>query len=1157
MLQEVVKRDGRKEPLIPSKLNQWGEWASKSLGKYVDWVSVVTQTVSTLPNTCTTKELQQALIKVCLDHNTWSYNRMAGRLYAALIYKDMYGDEIPSVKAVHMKLIKAGLMVELGYSDAEYDKINSFMKHNRDFELAHYQLEQVRKKYALRDKSKGTEYESCQFVYMRMAMALAADEDSVTKLEDVKVYYEQFSKGVINAPTPNYVNLGTPLRGYASCFPKGAIVNTSKGFKPIEDVEVGDTVVTHNNLWQKVYHTQSKPYSGKFCRVNTVATFTDEFVSTEDHRVYGIKGLKPSDIETRDTLIPREWIKADNLRVGDYVKLGYEVSVEVREDTIWDLVKDTINTEVSARYNNQYVLEKEVIHLPLDYKESGNAKQPDIKNISVFNKDMFRLFGYYLAEGCICNPSRGSKHLIFTFCKDELSYIEDTKDVLEKLGARVNVSTNLKDNTTKLTVYAKSLVELFNNIFGTGFDKKSLPSLIMKAPHELQEQLLVGLMRGDGCSNKEGFVLQLSNIPLIRQLKDICLRLKLSVSVSKKDVEGMGRSPFAVLKLRLSKDDELSKLIGKNLDTIKMRNVPSKGLIYLSDGAYARVKMLSSYHNDEEVYDLSVENDKSFTVSGIAVHNCCLHTTNDNAKSLAIGDHIAYTMTCMSAGIGAHINTRSMGDPVRNGTILHQGKLPYYRSLVAATKANLQSGRGGASTIYYPIFDPEVDVISRLKNPMSTEDKKIRGADYALQVNKFVVRKAAKNEDMFCFNSFTAPDLYEAFYSEDQELFAELYAKYEKRRNFKKVWFNPRDVIITVLNEGYETGRAYLHFVDEANTHTPFKESIYSSNLCNEIQLPTKGYSNMQDLYNPDFDGEGEIALCSLAAINVGKVKSEKDYEDAAYYSLKMIDKVIHLGEYVFPHLEKTAKSRLSAGIGITGLAEYMAQGKLSFSSPEGKRAMHELAERHAYYTIKASLRLAKEKGNAPWISKTKWSEGWLPIDTYNKNVDSVVDSTLLYDWENLRKGIISQGGIRNSVLIAHMPTESSSKASGATNGLYPIRDLNLMKTDNSNVIYWCASDGDRLAKHYELAWDVPSKDMIEMYSIFQKFCDQGISADMYRKILGADKVTSKEMLQDFFYMTKLGMKGRYYQNTATSNGTELIETEIEESGCADGVCKL
>jgi ribonucleotide reductase alpha subunit len=892
LLQEVVKRDGRKEPLIPSKLNQWGEWASNSLGKYVDWVSVVTQTVSTLPNTCTTKELQQALIKVCLDHNTWSYNRMAGRLYAALIYKDMYGDEIPSVKAVHMKLIKAGLMVELDYSDAEYDKINSFMKHSRDFELAHYQLEQVRKKYALRDKSKGVEYESCQFVYMRMAMALASDEDSDVKLKDVKAYYEMFSKGVINAPTPNYVNLGTPLRGYASC---------------------------------------------------------------------------------------------------------------------------------------------------------------------------------------------------------------------------------------------------------------------------------------------------------------------------------------------------------------------------------------------------------------------ALHTTNDNAKSLAIGDHIAYTMTCMSAGIGAHINTRSMGDPVRNGTILHQGKLPYYRSLVAATKANLQSGRGGASTIYYPIFDPEVDVISRLKNPMSTEDKKIRGADYALQVNKFVVRKAAKNEDMFCFNSFTAPDLYEAFYSEDQELFAELYTKYEKRKTLKKVWFNPRDVIITVLNEGYETGRAYLHFVDEANTHTPFKESIYSSNLCvtpdtlimtdkgnlpigelrgqnvtvyngvnytntvvvktgedqeiievvvgryvdgryeqevsvkatpyhkwyldaqgepvrtfqleegdwleswedeegrlitsmvaclkvaensdtycvsefergkaifngiltgncNEIELPTKGYSNMQDLYNPDFEGEGEIALCSLAAINVGKVKSEKDYEDAAYYSLKMIDKVIHLGEYVFPHLEKTAKSRLSAGIGITGLAEYMAQGKLSFSSPEGKRAMHELAERHAYYAIKASLRLAKEKGNAPWISKTKWPEGWLPIDSYNKNVDNVVDSNLVYDWETLRKDIISQGGIRNSVLIAHMPTESSSKASGATNGLYPIRDLNLMKTDNSNVIYWCASDGDKLSKHYELAWDVPSKDIIEMYSIFQKFCDQGISADMYRKILGADKVTSKEMLQDFFYMTKLGMKGRYYQNTATSNGTELIETEIEESGCADGVCKL
>lgn len=892
MLQYVVKRDGRVEELSPTKLNGWGEWAAESLGNYVDWVSVVTHAVASLPEKCTSKQLQECLIKTCLDNNSWSYNRMAGRLYAPYLYKEIYGQETPlTIKEVHDNLIKAKLMVKLSYSEEDYAYLEQVIDHSRDLDSAHFQLDHIRKKYSLRDRVSKKEYETQQFVYMRMAMTLAEDEEDSVRLKDVTKYYENFSKCRINAPTPNYVNLGTNLKGYASC---------------------------------------------------------------------------------------------------------------------------------------------------------------------------------------------------------------------------------------------------------------------------------------------------------------------------------------------------------------------------------------------------------------------CLYTTKDDAKSLAVGDHIAYTMTCMSAGIGSHINTRSLGDPVRNGLIVHQGKLPYYRSLVSATKANLQSGRGGASTIYYPIFDPEVNVIVKLKNPMSTEDKKIRGADYALQVNKFIAQKAAKNEEIFTFSSFTAPDLYEAFYSGDEKLFSEIYSKYENDRKFKKVWVNPRDIIVEVLNEGYETGRAYLHFVDEVNKHTPFEEPIYSSNLCvapdtllltdkgnipigdlegqdvvvynginytntkvvktgenqsiikvivsrysegryegdvelkvtpyhkwyldegtgyvrtfqlsegdwlepwedgdgkfitsvvkylheaensdtycvkedergkavfnniltgncNEIDLPTEGYTSMQDLYGTSEDVTGEIALCSLAAINVAQVKTDRQYEEATYYALKMIDKVIHLGDYVFPHLEVTAKARMSAGVGITGLAEYMAKRKLSYSSAEGKSAMHELAEKHLYFLIKASLRLAKEKGNAPWIHKTKWSKGWLPIDSYNRNVDTVANTDLVYDWEELREDVKAQGGIRHSTLVAHMPVESSSKASGSTNSLYPVRDVNLLKSDNDITIYWSAPDSERLAKWYEISWDVPTKDMIDMYAIFQKFTDQGISADMYKRLLGSEKVTSKEMLTDFFYMVKMGMKGRYYQNTATSIGTALIEnSEDDESSCES--CKI
>lgn len=739
MIKTIIKRDGRLEDFQPSKVNAWGEWASRTLGNKVDWSSVVLSTVGTLPEKCSAKFLQERLIKTCLDNDTWSYNRMAGRLYAAYLYKEIFNDNIPTVKSLHDKLVGLGLMVPLNYTDEQYEQANKIIDHKLDLKSTHFELHQVRTKYSLQNRVTKEEYETQQFVYMRMAMALAENEPEDVKMEHVERWYYFLSHKILNAPTPNYVNLGTPLKGYASC---------------------------------------------------------------------------------------------------------------------------------------------------------------------------------------------------------------------------------------------------------------------------------------------------------------------------------------------------------------------------------------------------------------------CLYTTADSARSLAIGDHIAYTMTYMSAGIGAHINTRSIGDPVRGGVIEHQGKLNYYRSLVGAIKANLQNGRGGAATTYYHAYDPEVGDISRLKNPMSTEDKKIRGMDYNIGTNKFFAKKAAKNEDVFLFNSFTAPDLYDAFYSADDKLFEELYAKYEADPKFKKKYMSAREIILTSLNEAYETGRSYLHWPDEMNRHTPFKEKIYSSNLCAEISLPTAPYENMTDLYSTEDHGRGEIALCSLAAINVAMVPNDEVYREAMYYALKMIDKCIHMSDYELPHLGVTAKARLNAGVGIIGLAHLMAIENKKYASEEGKRLIHEVAERHMYFVIEASLRLGKELGNAPWMHKTKWPEGWMPIDTYNKNVDSVTDSTLLYDWEDLRRRVIENGGIRNSSLVAHMPSESSSKATGTTNGLYPIRALTLIKTDNSSLTYWAAPEGDKIGNRYCIAWDVPTKDMIDVYAIVQKFTDQAISADLFRRIQGDDTVTSSEMLKDYFYMTKMGLKTRYYQNSMTSDFKKVEEEE-------------
>jgi len=850
-------------------------------------------------------------------------------------------------------------------------------------------------------------------------------------------------------------------------------------------------------------------------------------------------------------------------------------------------------------------------------------------------------------------------------------------------------------------------------------------------------------------------------------------------------------------------------------------------------------------------------------------------------------------------------------------------KFFYLDRLKSSIRANLQNGRGGACTVYFNAFDPEWNTILMLKHPMTPASKQIRGMDYNMTGNRFLGMKAALNEDVFTFNCYTAPDLYDAFYTGDEERFADLYRKYEADESFDKNYVSAREIIITSQTQALEVGRAYLSFADEINRHTPYKDPIYSSNLCvapetmlltdggqkpivslagqtvnvwngeefSEVQVvktgegqelvkvatsdgryvevtpyhkwyvvdgyggkmrevrthelnlgdklikaewpviegvvdleraylngfftgdgcqmpgnsqridlygekkllkdafgealnwkendrkasayvqnlrskyyvpngfiklsarlewlagwldadgsvarngdnesltgtssnltflrevqdmlqtmgvnakiskmrdagyrmlpcndgsgdyrkyycetsyrllissgatqkllklglpikrlkvqardiqreaeqfavvtdivvtgriddtycvtepkrhmavfngiltgqcaeivePTYGYEEMEDLYKVgpvgeitveanerfeydfnvedvfvdkesnvyysgldlqagrkyqriDSDGvpaesytidkvrslkkEPEVALCSLAGIVITNVKNDEEYERAMYYALLMIDICIHKSTYELPHVGYTAKARMAAAVGIMDYAHHLARKKLKYTDPKAKEESHRVAERHMYFAIKASIRLGKELGNAPWIHRTKWTEGWIPLDTYQKKLDGVVKAPLQYDWEQLRGEIIENGGIRNSTLVALMPGESSSKASGTVNSIYPIRELSMMKTDNNLTTYWCAPHSEKLGRYYQSAWEIPSKDMIEHYGAFQKFTDQAISADLFRKIEGADKVGTDEMLQEYFHMLRCGMKTRYYYNTHTS----------------------
>ena len=539
--------------------------------------------------------------------------------------------------------------------------------------------------------------------------------------------------------------------------------------------------------------------------------------------------------------------------------------------------------------------------------------------------------------------------------------------------------------------------------------------------------------------------------------------------------------------------------------------------------------------------------------------SCVLIECGDSLDSINATASSIVRYVSQRAGIGINAGRiRALGSEIRNGEAFHTGCIPFYKYFQTAVKCCSQGGvRGGAATIFYPLWHGEVQSLLVLRNNRGVEENRVRHMDYGVQLNKLMYTRLIKGGHISLFSPSDVPGLYDAFF-EDQDKFEELYVKYEADPSIRRETVKAVELFSLLMQERASTGRIYIQNVDHCNTHSPFDPSVApvrQSNLCLEIALPTKPLSNVDD-------EEGEIALCTLSAFNLGEIKELSDFEDLSDLVIRALDALLDYQDYPLPAARKATMNRRTLGVGVINYAYYLAKNGVKYSDGSANGLTHRTFEAMQYYLLKASVELAKEKGACPAFNETTYSKGILPIDTYKKDLDAICNEPLHLDWEALRSEIMTHG-LRNSTLTALMPSETSSQISNATNGIEPPRGFVSVKASKDGILKQVVPEYQALKDKYELLWKIPSNDgYLHLVGIMQKFVDQSISANTNYDPSAQEngKVPMKLLLKDLLTAYKFGVKTLYYHNTRDGASDEQGDNGIvveQEDDCAGGGCKI
>ena len=525
--------------------------------------------------------------------------------------------------------------------------------------------------------------------------------------------------------------------------------------------------------------------------------------------------------------------------------------------------------------------------------------------------------------------------------------------------------------------------------------------------------------------------------------------------------------------------------------------------------------------------------------------SCVLVDADDTLNSIFSSDMAIGRYVAQRAGIGINAGRiRGINAKIRGGEVQHTGVVPFLKKFEATVRCCTQNGiRGGSATVHFPIWHQEIEDILVLKNNKGTEDNRVRKLDYSIQISKLFYERFIANGNITLFSPHDTPGLYDAFGTDE---FDDLYTRYESDGSIPKKTIGAQELILDLCKERAETGRLYIMNIDHCNSHSSFQDKVSMSNLCQEITLPTTPLEHI--------DGDGEIALCILSAINVGKINKLDELEDLCDLAVRGLEELIDYQEYPVNAAERSTLARRSLGIGYIGLAHYLAKNGYKYEDPAAWKLVHDLSEAFQFYLLRSSNAIAQEKGACEYFSRTKYADGILPIDTYKRDIDEFCGTELNYDWESLRESITTHG-LRHSTLSAQMPSESSSVVSNATNGIEPPRAYLSTKKSKKGPLKQIVPQFGSLKTNYTLLWDMKNNDgYIKIVAAMQKFFDQAISGNWsYNpENYANNEVPVSEMAGDLLKTYKYGWKTSYYQNTYDQKGEEPELTEEKKQSIED-----